>query len=76
MNSKLLRKYREEIDEERKTMALKRSQTDQIKEKLKALTEGTARRMAQMNELANSIHKLKPSTPAARSILVNPNKLL
>ena len=49
MNSKLAREYKQDIDEERKTIALKRSQTDQIKEKLKSLTEGTARRMAQMN---------------------------
>lgn len=53
---------------------MKRTQTEQIKQKLHSLTEGTARKLTKIQELIGSIKKFKPSTPSHP--LINKDKLL
>jgi uncharacterized protein YoxC len=63
-NSRFIHIYRDAIEQDRRTVELKRTQTEQIKHKLKSLTEGTARKLSQLQELMGSIKKFKPSTPS------------
>jgi hypothetical protein len=58
-------------------MTMKRTKTELIRQRLKSLTEGTARRMEEVKELTNSIKRYKPSTTKPRSPLnFNKEKLL